>query len=106
MGTNFIRFLIDVGSILGGFGGALASIFGCFFGAFFDVRFETPLGIDFGALWVRFGIDFGSLWDAFWESVGVSWASLGCFSDLASDLKSCAGSVMLTFCARRLRERF
>ena len=58
----FVRCLVDVGSILGAFGGALASIFGCLLGPFFDVRFETPLEIDFGALWVRSGIDFGSFW--------------------------------------------
>ena len=61
-----------------------------------------PFGCDLGSILDH----FGSLRDAFWESVGVSWASLGCFSDLASDLKSCTGSVMLTFCASRLRERF
>ena len=79
-----------------------------FFGAVYDFCFQTRLGSDFGALWVRFGIwdHFGSLWGAIWESVGVSLASLGFFSDLAGDLKSCTGSVMLAFCASRLRERF
>ena len=76
----FVRCLVDVGSILGAFGGALASIFGCFLGPFFDVRFETPLEIDFGALWVRSGIDFGSFW-----------RPLGCFLGVCGRVLSILG---------------
>ena len=103
-----MRCLVDVGS----FWEPLGALWPPFSDAFWDLFSTFALRPPLRSILERFGCDlgsildrFGGLWGAFWESVGVSWASLGCFSDLASDLKSCTG-VMLTFCARRLRERF